>query len=790
MQEIKSESSLNKFSFYILLLVTFLTPIFFVPLSFISTQFGTSLLFAFGVIVAVMLYVISGLTSGSLDLPKPARYVLGLTALVPLVYTLAGIANGFSRMSFFGYTFDTNTVGFMLLGFTYLVLVSLLFRTRQRVFYSYFTFVISAIILSLFLLIRIAFGADILSFGIFTTLTSTMIGSWNSVGIFFGICAILSLLTFEMVNVSSLMKGLLLVALAVSLFVLAIVNFGAIWIIMTICTFLFVLYSMFSSGGEYTQNESMKHRLTKIPKLTLVIFIISLVFAIWGGSLGGGLSTKLGVTNVEVRPTLAVTLDIARNTLASHPLFGTGPNTFVNQWLTWKPDDIVSTIFWNTDFASGIGLIPTLAVTTGLIGVLSWLIFLGFYVYVGVRSIFAKIEDKFEKYLLTSSFFVSLYLWIMTFVYVPSTVVLILTLFFTGLFFASVYVSGLIHVETKAFSSNPRTGFVSSLVMVAIIVANVALGYGLFKNSQSLWHFQKSSFALNTSNDVEASKAEMQKAITAVPNDVYYRSLAEIETVKLNAILNQDPKTVKPEDAQKQFSETLTNAITAGIAAKDADPTNYLNWISLGQVYEAASIPELKVEGAYESAQYAYGQALQRNPKNPGILVLFSRLAVTHKDLATARQYALQAIQAKNNYIDAYFLLSQIEVADKNLKGAIDSVTAASVIDPTNTGIFFQLGLLKYNNKDFTGAIEALEKSISLSPDYANAKYFLGLSYEAIGNHAKAIELFKNLLVTNPDNEDVKTILANLQAGKPIFTNTEEAKPEKGKTLPVKETQQ
>jgi len=785
--DVKKESIFDKISFGLLLLVTFLAPIFFVPMAFISTQFGTSLLFAFGVILALLVYIISALYYGELNLPNPSKYILGVMALVPIVYTLAGVANGFSRMSFFGYTFDINTVGFILLGFAYLFLVSLLFRSKTRVFYSYFVFVLSAIILSLFLLIRIIFGETVLSFGIFTTLTSSTVGSWNNVGIFFGIAAVLSLLTYEMVQVSKLMKYLLIVALVFSLLFLALVNFNTLWIIVATTSFLFILYSLFSSQAFTVGPLSLKERVLRIPKCTGIVFLVSIVFVLWGGYIGSFLSNALNVTNVEVRPTLSVTLDIARKTIMDRPLFGSGPNTFTTQWLTWKPDDIVSTIFWNTDFANGIGLIPTFAVTTGILGVLSWILFLGFYVYLGIKSIFTRMEDSFTKYLLTSSFFVSLYLWFMTFMYMPSTAIFVLTLFFTGIFFASVYMSGIIRVEPRAFSLNPRTGFVSSLVLVAVFLSSIALGYGLYKNSESLWYFQKSSYALNTTQDINLSEQYMAKAISAVPNDVYYRALSEIQIIKLNQILSQDPKKVKAEDAQRQFSDTLTAAIKAGIAAKDADSTNYLNWIALGRVYEAVAIPELKVEGAYESAQFAYGEALRHNPKNPGIFILYSRLAIVKKDLKAARNYAIQAIQFKRNYIDAYFLLSQIEVEDKNIKGAIESVTAASVIDPTNSGVFFQLGLLKYNSEDFKGAIESFKKAIEITPGYANAKYFLGLSYEKTGEHTKAIAEFESLKSTNPDSEEVAKILANLKAGKNVFTNTENPEPEKSSKLPVKE---
>jgi len=308
------------------------------------------------------------------------------------------------------------------------------------------------------------------------------------------------------------------------------------------------------------------------------------------------------------------------------------------------------------------------------------------------------------------------------------------------------------------------------------------------RNSQSLWYFQKSFYSLNTVGDMTASEGFMAKAIATVPYDVYYRSMSEIGLLKLNAIVSQDQKVVKLEDIQKQFTDALPGVINAGLSATKADPTNYLNWISLGRVYE--TLVPYKIQGAYESAMSSYTEALRYNPKNPGILVMFARLAFTNNDLKTARNYVMQSINMKQNYLDAYFLLSQIEVADKNLKGAIDSVTAASIINPSDPSIFFQLGILKYNNRDVLGAIDALEKSLKLSPQYANAKYFLGLSYELNGEREKAIAQFSDLKASNPESKEVEAILTNLVAGKSIFENAQTKAPEKASKLPVKETTQ
>jgi cytochrome c-type biogenesis protein CcmH/NrfG len=276
----------------------------------------------------------------------------------------------------------------------------------------------------------------------------------------------------------------------------------------------------------------------------------------------------------------------------------------------------------------------------------------------------------------------------------------------------------------------------------------------------------------------------MNKAISIVPADIYYRSLSEIYLVELNAIVTQDSTKISKEDLQKQVQDSITKTVTAAISARDADPWNYLNWTNLGRVYHA--IVPLKIEGAYESAAQSYSEAFRRNPKNPGIFLLMAQLEADHENLANAKNYALQAIQVKQNYVDAYYLLAQIEVADKNLKGAIESITALSVLSPNDPNVFFQLGYLKFNGEDYAGAIESLEKALTLSPEFANAKYYLGISYEAVRDHSKALQQFRDLKKTNPDSKEVTDILALLEAGKSIF-DTPVQSTKTGSSLPVKE---
>jgi tetratricopeptide (TPR) repeat protein len=773
------------------LIVVFLLPLFFIPGGFVSLQYGTSLLFAFSVIVSALIYIVSVLKKGTLVVPTQKLFTIGGFLVVPVVYALSSLSHGVSRMSFFGYTFDISTVGFVLLSFLFLFLVSIIFADKKKIFYSYIAIVVSLLCVSLFLIIRMIYGADVLSFGLFTSLTTTVVGGWNSTGIFFGIGAILSLLTYEMLSLTRFTKILTTVALVISLFFLSIINFGSIWIIVASIAFLFLAYRVFSPTdmGMY----SWADRIKKVPVYSLCVFVIALVFAIWGNAFGGKIADYLNVTNVDVRPKLGVTVDIAKSTFKTEPLFGSGPNTFAMQWLSYKPADINSTIFWNTEFAYGVGLLPTFAVTTGIIGVLSWIVFFIAFLYFGFKALFSKVTDQFTLYLTASSFFISLYLWVMSCIYVPSIVICIFTFFFTGIFFATLYMQNIVSLKTITFSTNPRVGFGLTLGLVTSFVLVGLVGYGLFNTSKSLWYFQKSAYAANQTGDLVLSEQYIEKAIALVPYDVYYRAQSEIGVLKITTLLNQDLSKANKEEVQKFFIDELTKSITAGFNAQKADTKNYLNWITLGRAYQVAVPPETQVAGAYESAFAAYSKALEQNPQNPGILLLLAQLEASKNDLTKAKQYTIQAINQKQNYIDAYYLLAQLEVADKNTKGAIDSVTQASIIEPNNSAVFFQLGLLKYNTQDYAGAIDAFTQSLKITPDYANSKYFLGLSLVLTQKVPDAIQIFEELKKTNPDSKEVEFILSNLKAGKSPFANAQapiDSKPESRQTPPVKEKKQ
>ncbi len=252
--------------------------------------------------------------------------------------------------------------------------------------------------------------------------------------------------------------------------------------------------------------------------------------------------------------------------------------------------------------------------------------------------------------------------------------------------------------------------------------------------------------------------------------------------LRLNNLFND--KTITQSDAQAKFQALLGSAITAAQNGVNEDKTNYQNYLELGRVFEA--VVPLNIQGAYDKAKEAYNQALVLNPQNPQIDLVLARLEVANKNNKAAKDLIASALKLKNDYADAFFLLLQIQISENDVDNAIQSASAVATLSPSDPGIFFQLGLLLYTKKDYANATLSFERAVSLNAQYANAKYFLGLSYYLTGQKDKSLQQFKDLLATNPDNADVKSAIANLEAGKsPIPAPAAAATT--AKTLPVKQ---
>jgi tetratricopeptide (TPR) repeat protein len=763
----QKESVLEKSLFWIFSGLVLLLPIIFMPAATVplfSVKYG---LLVIAVVLAVAVWILLRLKDGVCLLPINMLNLSGL--LVLLVLFVSSFFSGSVWNSLIGQLPQTDTFIFYLYVFVIMFMAPSVFDCAKRIFTLYKVFFVSLGLLAIFLIARLLFGVGWLSFGYFPNLTDNMLGKWNDLGIFFGLGAMLSLVSLELLALSKRLKIALYIILAVSMALLAVINFYSIWYVLGLLSLVFFVYSIvIARSGSAKKTEQVA-----LPVTSFIVFLISVVFVIGGAQIENVISSRLNISQVDVVPTWQTTASIAQKVvLQGSPvrfIFGAGPNRFLNEWLLFKPAAVNSSIFWNTDFNAGVGIVPSSLVTVGVLGFLAWVAFLGILIYMGFRSILSRISNPFQRYLVTSSFLASLYLWLFNVIYVPSLVIIVLTFFFTGLFISSLYEANILKAVRFEYFKNPKVGFISVLALILILICGLSLVYTTTSKFVAMIYYNQAIVAVNN-NNIDVGEQKIKNAIGFDNNDLYVRSLAQIYLVRLSTLLGNPTPSMSQDQLKNQFSTISNTALSAAQLAVTLDGRNYQNWLIMGDVWSA--LVPLKIDKSYDNALSAYNRAFDYSPQNPYIYLELAKLESAQNDAQKAKGDLYKALALKSNYTDAYLFLAQLQTSEGDTKSAIDSVTAATVSSPNNSGLFFQLGLLRYNGKDYTNAIGAFERAVALDGQYSNAKYFLGLSYYQVGRTADAILQFVGLQKLNPGNQEVTNVLTNLRNGEAPFPKT------------------
>lgn len=358
----------------------------------------------------------------------------------------------------------------------------------------------------------------------------------------------------------------------------------------------------------------------------------------------------------------------------------------------------------------------------------------------------------------------------------------------------------------------PWSIFVSSLMIIFLLAGAAALLYEDINRAAAAWAAFDGIAAANK-GDIDGALAGFTRAVAREPRDFHtLQALVQVRAAKIQQLI---AAAAGGKNVQQDFQSAVSAAVqdSQNLAAMYPDEPEV--WRTQGALYELM-IPY--IQGAERFATTAYQKAAERDPVNPAvytdwgraglvftdrILALENQTGIKDKDkeqLAQARKQNLEqiatifqrAIQVKQDFAAAHFLLAQTALRLGNTDAAIASVENAKAAAPFDIGVAFQLGLLYYQKQDFGRAGAEMERAISLNENYSNARYFLGLIYDKKGDKASALEQFTKIAGLNPDNQEVKHIVDNLIAGKPALDGIvpPEPPPEKRRDAPIKEQEQ
>lgn len=755
-----------------LLIVVFgLFPLMFIPVAYAPLQYSKVLFVLVGVILALIFYVLAVLREGRLSVSVPLALVAfwGLAS----AYLISAVLSGDVKDALIGNSFEVHTAAFMLLLAAIATSGMILRGSKTAIVRLYGLLIVSGTVLALFHLVRLLFGADTLSFGVFNELTSTPLGSWNGLALYFGLVVLLALVALEQLPLTAVGKWIVGVSAALALVMLAVVNFYLVWVVIAAVSIIMLIYMLARKHYQRTEPMVSDHANGSLVSVafTAIVLLLSLLFMLGGSALAGRIAAITDIQYIEVRPSLTATVDIARNVYQESPLFGIGPNRFADAWRMHKDSAINDTIFWNTAFDSGSGLVPTAAVTTGVLGLFAWLAFFGLLLWSGFRMVFnTTYADRFWAFIGQSSFVAAVYLWGLSVLYTPSAAMLMLAAVCTGTFFAAYGV--LLPQPERVVSATSRRGMGLLFVGAAVLLmfGSVSVLYTAGRHYAALYSFNRAFAELGEADTIDTLQAKIMEAYELSENDIFVRMIAEYRLAQAGALLSLPEPT---ENDTATFQRAAADAVSAAETAVRLDPSDALNWSVLGQVY--AKLAGIQVAEAYERAKAAFERMRQLDSTNPDALLFLASVEMSAGNTERAVELAEETIRMKRNHTPALLFLSRVDIMNGDVSQAIARTESTVAIEPQNPARHYQLGVLQSSANNTAAAIRSFERAIALDPQYANARYLLALIYAEEGRRNDALAQLAVVAELNPDNQELQSVIARIEAGEPIGTVEDDA---------------
>lgn len=748
-----------------------LLPVFFIPGVEIGLGFAKTYFVVVGTSITLILLSLTILRRGVVNFHFPLPLVFFW--LFVLLALASALLSGDRQDSLWGNSLEVQTVGFFVL-MGMVITASLMIGKSKLAITKLFIF--SGLISLLLLVIqtlRLFLGPEFLSFNQFLASTSTYVGSFNDLALFSGLVLLVSMILIQGVSFGWLGRVALSLTTILSLLMLAIVNFSFVWLIIGTLSLLMLLYLLSKDTWLRLENEERKNTSPFAVAMILLVVLTSLVFVVGGNNLGSAISKMTGISYLEVRPSFDATMDLVRATYSNNVLLGVGPNRFEDAWRQYKDPIINETNFWSTDFTAGNGFIPTLFVTTGLAGALAIVVFLLAFIYAGYRTLIAtKLEDGWHL-IGVLTFVSALYLWLIAIVYVPGSFIMLMTALMTGLSLAVYSANNLAKNFSINVVENRQYGLLLIIFVLFVIGFVTFATYNVSRQFLAQTNYFKVVQAFSQNKPLAEIDVMLQSSEQLFGQDMYIAERAKLRLDELNRLLAISEPTVAD---QQTFQSALMEGIALSEKAISVDSTNPLNYALLASFYgllDPSQSNEVKDrrDGAMERVK-------QLDPKNPSYLLLAAQFSARHGDFVSARSHLNEAIKLKNNYTDALFMLSQIDISEGNTDSAIKVTNSMIAIEPFNPTRYFQLGILLATAKDLEGAEKAFKEAIRLDNNYANARYFLALTYLDMDRKDEALTELKFIENTNPDNQGLKDLILAVESGQ--FT-----KPESGFEVPV-----
>lgn len=492
--------------------------------------------------------------------------------------------------------------------------------------------------------------------------------------------------------------------------------------------------------GVYLRRSTL-HIKHKIPVgLGALVFIVVLVTLGYQG---------------DVRPNISSSATVAREVLVNHGVFGIGAGDYARAWQLYRPSSVIASEYFNVDFNQGSGTLMTFLSTIGVVGTLAFLFLTG-GAWVATYRAYKQAQAGKERLILGFLALLLGYFTVLSVIVPLSYAMLVVWMVIAGFGIARLPLDHMYASRKIAYVLVP----LATLVLIhTYMTTNKALAMNVYMQAQK---------ELAEKGPTDQAETLLARAVALSPFDGFYRTQVEYAIARERALLSSTE--LSEEEIRTKYLEKAQYAVDAGLAAVKANPNNYQNYVSLGRAYELA-VPFDKTAG-YDNAKKSYQEAIRLYPNNPYLYVMLARLEASAGTREGVRVHLGEALSKKQNFADALYLMSQLEVSEERLEEALTYAVEAVKAAPNDPNVYIQAGLLFYAKKDYQNAVAALDRALALQPANANTAYFLALSLRDGGQVDIAKQIGEELLKRNPGNADLETFLASLEAKTGTATST------------------
>jgi len=663
---------------YGVIVLAFVTPLFFLPFTSEFYEFNKQVLF---VGAAAFLLLIWGIKMVAQRKFLVTRTPLDLPLLIfATIYVLATIfsIDRFVSLAGFYPRFWGSTLSVLSLIILYFISVSNL-RSRTGVTNALLALIIGTVVAALLNILHF-FGLYVFSEGWAQNRSWTPLASVNNLA--FLISLIIPLTAGLLIYFKETAIRAFLTACLIILFVSFVaINLLGAWIAL----FFGALASLLFWNKIKLDPEA---RTSLIVAGVFWIFAVFIFMTSWGQSTLKGYINRPEVKegkekielNKEINLPSGTGWSIATSALGERPILGSGPATYFYNFTAYKPFSLNNTAFWDLRFDRSSSEIFTLASTIGVIGTLSFLLIFFVTLRAFYRYLAAAAESGFEVFIFASavtfmagSFFLNsshsvsfAYLLILAAAFsqlrgrlegVDDVDIQVLALELGAIRAVPAPSSTVPNVASVKSGSNLLPlGFLLATVLVAL-----ASGFYLSRSYLAEIHYQKSLLA-TVANRAKEVRDEQVAAILANPyRDTYHRSLA-LTDINIATSLSQR-ENLSDEDKntlqglvteslnQGKIASGYQNPVLAGTSTR-----NVQNWEVLARIYE---ILATSVQNAQVHAAAAYLKATQLDRGNTRLYEALGRINLINGNLDAALRAFEDAIIVKGDNVSAHFNLAR-----------------------------------------------------------------------------------------------------------------------------------